>query len=87
MWTFRRIFWFEKGELRQITTKLTALEWGSETNICEFNVLTTLAAGIPLAFFTTAWWGLSAWWGLLYLWAFKQALQCLNEKRFFDHVP
>jgi hypothetical protein len=89
-WTMRRIFWFEKGELGEIITKLTALRWprmGDERHICEFNVLSTLVLTIPLAFFTLAWWDLSMWWGLLSLWGFKEAVQCLNEKRFFDPLP
>jgi hypothetical protein len=89
-WTWRRTFWFENGELQEIVTKLGTLRWGREpdkTSICELNVLSTLILGIPMAYFTTAWWGLSAWWGLMYLVAIKQALQCLNEKRFLDNLP
>jgi hypothetical protein len=76
MWTYRRIFWFEQGELREIIEKLRALRWSE--SICEFNVLATLAFGILVAFFA------GPWWGLLYLWSAKETLQALNMKRFFD---
>jgi hypothetical protein len=79
MWTFRRIFWFEQGELREIIEKLRSLRWNE--SICEFNVLATLVFGIPLAFFV------SPWLGLFYVWSAKEALQALNMKHFFDTRP
>ena len=86
-WTLRRIFWFEKGELRDICAKLAALKYLNESSICELNVLVTLTLSVPFAFFAIAWWGYSMWWGLASVWGFKQSLQSLNEKRFFDALP
>jgi hypothetical protein len=86
-WTVRRILWFEKGELREISSKLAAIKYLDESSICELNVLATLALSMPFAFFAIAWWGYSMWWGLASVWGFKQCLQSLNQKRFFDPLP
>jgi len=48
MWTFRRIFWFEQGEAREIAAKLAALKW--DDTFCEANVLATLVPGLAFAF-------------------------------------
>jgi hypothetical protein len=78
MWTFRRIFWFEQGEAREIGAKLAALKW--DDTFCEANVLATLVLGLAFAF-------LASWWyGLLYLWGVKEAVQALNMKGFFDRL-
>ena len=86
-WTLRRILWFEKGELREISCKLAALKYFDESSVCELNVLLTLALSVPFAFFAIGWWGYSMWWGLASVWGFKQSIQSLNEKRFFDPLP
>ena len=79
MWTFRRILWFEKGELREIAEKLVRLKW--DDTFCEVNVLSVLAFGIALAF-------IAGWlFGLSYLWGVKEAIQALNMKGFFDQPP
>ena len=76
IWTLRRILWFEKGEVREIAAKFAALKWNN--TFCESTVLGSLALGTFYAFF-------ASWvYGLLCLWAFKQAIQALNVKRFFD---
>jgi hypothetical protein len=46
-WSLRRILWFEKGELREISSKLAALKYFDESSICELNVLLTLAMSVP----------------------------------------
>ena len=78
MWTFRRIFWFEQGEAREIAAKLAALKW--DDTFCEANVMATLVLGLAFAF-------LASWWyGLLFLWGVKEAVQALNMKGFFDRL-
>ena len=86
-WNLRRILWFEKGELREISSKFAGLKYFDESSICELNVLLTLALSVPFAFFAIAWWGYSMWWGLASVWGVKQSIQSLNEKRFFDPLP
>ncbi|MCI0598800.1 MAG: hypothetical protein L0Y60_04650 [Beijerinckiaceae bacterium] len=77
---FRAIFWFEKGELREIASKLAQRKMGYEAS-WEVDVLLPLAAVVPLAFVE------NIWLGLLSVWAFKQAIRALNKKRFFDPLP
>jgi hypothetical protein len=86
-WTLRRILWFEKGELHEISSKVATIKYLDESSVCELNVLATLVLSVPFAFFAIAWWGYSMWWGLASVWGFKQSLQSLNEKRFFDPLP
>jgi hypothetical protein len=76
----RSIFWFEDGELPEIAAKLNSAKPGYEAR-WEASVLLLLAGGIALAFIY------NAWLGLIYLWGFKQALQALKKKRFFDPLP
>jgi hypothetical protein len=70
-WTLRRILWFAKGEVREISFKLAALKYFDESSVCELNVLLTLALSVPFAFFAIGWWGYSMWWGLASVWGFK----------------
>jgi hypothetical protein len=73
----RSIFWFEKGELTDISSKFVARKFTYETR-WEADVMLPLAMLVPCAFY-------SAWWlGVLSLWAIKEAIRALNKKRFFD---
>jgi hypothetical protein len=38
--------WFEKGELREISSKFAGLKYFDESSICELNVLLTLALSV-----------------------------------------
>jgi hypothetical protein len=78
VWTFRRIFWFEKGERREIAAKVAALKWNDSKGETIGTVLSALALGLPFAFFTS--WVV----GLVYLWGIKEAIQALNMRGFFD---
>lgn len=74
---FRAFFWFQKGELQEIATKISMEKPGYDTRPEAF-ILLILGAGIWLAFLQ------ATWFGFVYLYAFKVAIQSLNEKRFFD---
>jgi hypothetical protein len=80
MGIIRNVFWFKRGELREIAGKLTTRKWGYETR-WEVDVVLPLVLLIPLAFYA------NVWLGFLALWAVKEAFQSLNKKRFFDPVP
>ena len=76
----RSIFWFEKGELREIGGKFTLRKWGYEAR-WEAEVLLALAILVGLGF------GAGMWLGVLSIWIVKNAIQALNKKRFFDPLP
>jgi hypothetical protein len=77
-WTFRRVVWFEKGEMGEIAAKLAVLKRNDAKGESIGTVLSILALGILFAFFTS--WVV----GLVYLWGIKEAIQSLNMRRFFD---
>jgi len=76
----RNFLWFEKGELREIATKLFAQKWGYEAR-WESEVLIALCGGVVMAFLLSVWLGMFA-----LLWT-KWAIQSLNKKKFFDPLP